>query len=407
MSSSAASASENEQMSESSRWNHALEELDQANLRRWLRTVTSATDRTVRLDGREVLNFSSNSYLGLANHPALVEAAIAAMTQAGFGSGASRLIVGNHELHERLEDELAAFHECEAARLFNSGYNANIGVLQSLATRGDVILSDALNHASIIDGCRLSRAEVVVYPHLDVAALGELLHRYPNRRKLVVTDSVFSMDGDRAPLRELAARCQQAGALLMVDEAHAMGALGPNGRGVAAELGVVPDIRVGTLGKSFGSFGAYVAGSRALVELLLNKARSFVFTTSLPVAVVAATRASLEVVRGPEGHARRARLEALIKRFRDGLFRIGLLAPGAGTTPIFPIAVAEEGQVMMLCEELLGKSIYAQGIRPPTVPRGTSRLRFALMATHTESDIDRALVQLGEMARRGMLQRRP
>ena len=386
-------------------WRQTLEELERAGLRRRLRTVSSKSARRVTLDGEEVLNFSSNNYLGLASHPAIVEAAMAAAKRSGFGSGASRLIVGNHEEHESLEKELAEFHQCERALLFNSGYNANVGTVQSVAVAGDVIFSDALNHASIIDGCRLSRAEVVVYPHCDVASLRQRMESYPDSRKLVVTDSVFSMDGDVAPLRELAEVCRDMGAILQVDEAHSTGILGPGGRGAAAEQGVVPDVRVGTLGKGFGSFGAYVAGGEPLVELLLNRARSFVFTTSLPVAVAAATRASLRLVQGREGQARRVRLKELIARFRSGLREVGLLAPGAGSTPIFPVIVGDDQRVMDCCERLLAAGIYAQGIRPPTVPHGTSRLRFALMATHLDDDIDRVLNALSELIHDGVLKR--
>lgn len=386
-------------------WKRVVEELERANLRRRLRTVASSSSRSVILDGREVLDFSSNNYLGLADHPVLAKAAIDALRAYGVGSGASRLIVGNHDQHEQLERELARFHDSEAALLFNSGYNANLGVLQSLAGAGDVIFSDALNHASIVDGCRLSRAAVVVYPHNDVEALGVLLEspRYLGCRKLVVTDSVFSMDGDRAPLAAIARLCEQSQAVLVVDEAHATGVLGPEGRGVAREAGVHPDVRVGTLSKGFGSFGAYVAGSRELIELLLNRARSFVFTTSLPVAVVAASRAALQLIRGPEGVSRRKQLHDRIDRFRVGLEQMGILELHAGSTPIFPVHVADDHRVMRCSEHLLERGIYAQGIRPPTVPRGTSRLRFALMATHSCEDIDLALTELESMVRSGLL----
>lgn len=385
------------------RWRWILEGLDKDNLRRRMRTLAGMQGARVSLDGHEVLNFSSNNYLGLADHPDLVSASMATMRVAGLGSGASRLIVGNHEEHERLEAELAAFHGCESALIFNSGYNANIGILQALTDARDVVFSDRLNHASIIDGCRLSRAEVVVYPHCDRKAVRALMKRFPARQKFVVTDSVFSMDGDRAPLADLSAICQEAGAVLMVDEAHATGVLGPGGRGLAAEMGVEPEVRVGTLGKAFGTFGAYVAGSRSLTDLLLNRARSFVFTTALPPSLVAATRAALRLIDGEEGEARRERLRGLVTRMGSGLREMGLLAPGAGTTAVFPIMVGDEQRVMQVCERLLARGLFVQGIRPPTVPAGTSRLRLTLMATHAERDVERLLTGLTEMRSLGLL----
>jgi 8-amino-7-oxononanoate synthase len=386
-------------------WAQELAELDARGLRRSLRVSAGAPGRTVVLDGREVLDFSSNNYLGLADHPALIRAAIEATERHGTGAGASRLVLGTQPLHIALEQALAAFHHRPAALLFGSGYHANIGVLQTLARDGDVIFSDALNHASIIDGCRLSRARVVVYPHLDVAALAGLLATHPGRRRIVVTDSVFSMDGDRAPVDELASLCRQHDAVLVLDEAHATGALGPGGRGVAADAGALADVHVGTLGKSFGSAGAYVAGERSLIELLANRARSFVFTTALPPGVVAATLAAVHLLSSADGNALRARLAAHIARFRQGLAELGLLQPGAGTTPIFPVIVGDERQTMACSQRLLERGIHAQGIRPPTVRAGTSRLRFALMATHEPEDLDRALTELSALVQTGLLPR--
>ncbi|WP_428268495.1 8-amino-7-oxononanoate synthase [Haliangium sp.] len=382
-----------------------LAALEAAGRRRSLRTLAGPLGRVVELDGREVLDFSSNNYLGLADHDQLIEASVAATRHAGTGAGASRLILGNKDLHLDLEQALADFHHRRHARLFNSGYNANLGTLQALAGPDDVIFSDALNHASIIDGCRLSRAQVVVYPHADVDALAGLLARHPGRRRFVVTDGVFSMDGDRAPLPALAALCRDAEALLMVDEAHAGGVLGPEGQGAAAAAGVEPEILVGTLGKAFGSFGAYVTGAGELAELLLNRARSFVFTTALPPGVVAATLAAVRLVRGPQGAARRRRLRDHIARFRGGLSELGVLAPGAGTTPIFPVIVGDDRLVMTCTQRLLERGIYAQGIRPPTVPAGTARLRFALMAGHEDEDIGRVLDELDQLIREGLVPR--
>lgn len=379
--------------------------LEASGRKRALRTVVGAPGRLVQLDGHTVVNFSSNNYLGLADHPALGRAAAEAIEKAGVGAGASRLIVGNQDIHERLEQELARFHGKPAALLFNSGYNANLGVIPVLAGEGDVVFSDTLNHASIIDGCRLSKADIRLYPHGDVDALRRLLHDHPGRRRLVVTDSVFSMGGDRAPLAALSGLCAERGAVLVIDEAHATGVLGPEGRGAAAEAGVEAHVQMGTLGKAFGSFGAYVTGRRELIELLLNRARSFVFTTALPPSIVAATRAALHLIQSQEGQALRDRLSSHVERFRDGLARLGLLRPGAGSTPIFPVIVGDDARVMECCERLLARGLYAQGIRPPTVPRGTARLRFALMATHTSEDLDRALEELSILARAGLIPR--
>ena len=359
------------------------------------------------LDGATVLNFSSNNYLGLAGHREVVLASSAAVRESGAGAGASRLIVGNMVEHELLERELATLHEAEAVLLFNSGYQANVGTLQAIAGVEDEIVSDALNHASIIDGCRLSRAKVTVFPHGDLDAVDSALDRSTARRKIVVSDSVFSMDGDRADVVGLRAVCDRRGALLMLDEAHAVGALGPSGRGIAAEAGVIADVHVGTLGKAFGSFGAYVAGPSALRELLLNRARSFVFSTALPPAVAAAGRTAVSLVRGPEGDELRRRLRSRSDDLSRGLARRGWLAEGAGSSPIFPILVGEEGRVMECSAALLERGIYAQGIRPPTVPRGTSRLRVTLMATHTPDDIHRLLDGLADLAAAGLLPEAP
>jgi len=388
-------------------WRAELDALAAAGLRRQLHRVNGIQGREVVLDGATVLNFSSNNYLGLAGHREVVLASSAAVRESGAGAGASRLIVGNMVEHELLERELATLHEAEAVLLFNSGYQANVGTLQAIAGVEDEIVSDALNHASIIDGCRLSRAKVTVFPHGDLDAVDSALDRSTARRKIVVSDSVFSMDGDRADVVGLRAVCDRRGALLMLDEAHAVGALGPSGRGIAAEAGVIADVHVGTLGKAFGSFGAYVAGPSALRELLINRARSFVFSTALPPAVAAAGRTAVSLVRGPEGDELRRRLRSRSDDLSRGLARRGWLAEGAGSSPIFPILVGEEGRAMECSAALLERGIYAQGIRPPTVPRGTSRLRVTLMATHTPDDIHRLLDGLADLAAAGLLPEAP
>ena len=367
-----------------------LKRLAYLGQRRELRRWVGPHGPRIELGGRALASFSSNNYLGLAGDPALVSAAAGALGEAGLGAAASRLIAGNHAEHEALEVELASFHRTEAALLFNSGFQANLGVIPALVGRGDLVLSDQLNHASLIDGCRLSRAAVEVYPHGDVAVLERILvaRRPAARRALVATESVFSMDGDRAPLAELAAVCTRHGAWLLVDEAHAVGALGPGGQGIAAEVGVVPDVLVGTLGKAFGSFGAYVAGSQVLRQLLIHRARSFVFSTALPPAVAAASRAALSLVAGPDGERRRRLLAGHIERFASSLGAAGLLAPGAGGSAIFPVILGSERRAMEAASRLASAGFHVQGIRPPTVPAGTSRLRISLMATHGEDQVD-------------------
>ena len=367
-----------------------LEEIRSRNLYRELKVVDGEQDSTVVLNGREVLNLSSNNYLGLANHPALKEAARQALDRYGCGSGASRLISGNMTAHEELEQRLARFKGTEAALVFNSGYQANVGIIATLVEKDDVVLSDQLNHASIIDGCRLSRAAVSVYSHCDMDHLESLLKQSPAKaRKLIATESVFSMDGDIAPLRELVGLAERHGAMVMVDEAHATGVRGPDGAGVVAEMGLGDRVLVqmGTLGKALGAFGAYVAGSARLKELLINRARSFIFTTSLPPVVLAMAGAAVDLVeREPE---RQCALRRNTEHLRSGLGRLGYTV--GGNTQIIPVMVGEEQPCMELAARLLESGFYVQGIRPPTVPPGTSRLRVTTMATHTTEQLDRTL----------------
>ena len=367
-----------------------LQEIRSRNLYRQLKVVDGEQSATVRLNGREVLNLSSNNYLGLANHPALKAAGREALDRYGCGSGASRLISGNMTAHEELEQRIARFKGTEAALVFNSGYQANVGIIATLMEKDDVVLSDALNHASIIDGCRLSRAAVSVYRHCDMGHLESLLKEAPaGARKLIVTESIFSMDGDIAPLGEMVEMAERHGALVMVDEAHATGVRGPNGAGVVAELDLGDRVLVqmGTLGKALGAFGAYVAGSARLKELLVNRARSFIFTTSLPPVVLAMAGAAVDLVeKEPE---RQCALQRNTERLRDGLQGIGYTV--AGSTQIIPVIVGEEQPCMKLAARLLESGFYVQGIRPPTVPPGTSRLRVTTMATHTTEQMAQAL----------------
>jgi 8-amino-7-oxononanoate synthase len=373
-----------------------LEELRSASLYRSLRSVAGEQGPVLIVDGREVLNFSSNNYLGIANHPDLAAAAKEAIDRYGCGSGASRLISGNMVLHEELESKLAAFKGTEAALVFNSGFQANTGILSTLAGEGDAIFSDALNHASIIDGCRLSRAKTVVYAHCDLDQLEMALKSAAGfRRKLIVTESIFSMDGDEAPLAEIVELAGRYGAAVMVDEAHATGLFGSTGAGVVAKLGLGERVLVqmGTLGKALGGFGAYIAGSAALRELLINRCRSFIFTTSLPPAVMAMALAAIELVRREP--QRREALWRNCRHLTEDLRGLGFRVESA--SPIVPVIIGDADRCMRLSERLLGRGIFAQGIRPPTVPPGTSRLRITLMATHTDEHIDRMIKALEEV----------
>jgi glycine C-acetyltransferase len=374
-----------------------LQAIKQSSLYRRLRRVENDQGPTLMLDGREVVNFSSNNYLGIANHPALAEAAKEAIDRYGCGSGASRLISGNMTLHEELETKLATFKGTEAALVFNSGFQANTGILSTLAGEGDVIFSDALNHASIIDGCRLSRAKSIVYAHGDLDQLESALKREVGAGcKLIVTETIFSMDGDEAPLSGIVELAEKYGAMVMVDEAHATGIFGSTGAGIVAKLGLGERVAVqmGTLGKALGGFGAYVAGSRALRELLINRCRSFIFTTSLPPAIMAMAMAAIDLVQQePE---RREALWNNCRMLQAGLRELGF-STGSGESPILPLVIGDAGKCMQFSERLLEKGIFAQGIRPPTVPPGTSRLRITLMATHTREHIDRAIATFGQV----------
>jgi 8-amino-7-oxononanoate synthase len=370
-----------------STWNIEAElaAIDAVGLRRRLRAIDGDQAAELTVDGRRVLNFSSNNYLGLASDPLLREAAARAMAEHGFGSGASRLIAGNLPPHRALEQRIAHWKRTESALLFNSGYHANVGVISALVGPDDLVFSDALNHASIIDGCRLSRARVVVFPHGDTAALARLLDRERGRRALIVSDLLFSMDGDRADVAELARLARAHGAMLAIDEAHAAGILDED---------TPVDLRIGTLGKALGCFGAYVAASAPLVDLLTQRARSFVFTTALPVPVVAAAHAAIDWLATDAGRARVAALAENCRYFHQRRRLAGI------PSHIVPLHVREgdSSRTMAACEALLERGIFAQGIRPPTVPPESSRLRFALMATHTRAQLDQALDALDQLS---------
>ncbi len=360
-----------------------------AGLERSLRTVSTARGPLLTLDGREVVAFASNDYLGLATNPVVADAMAAAAKTLGSGATASRLVAGNWEPHDQLEAVLCAWKGTEASLLFGSGYQANVGVISALVGRDDLVLSDALNHASIVDGCRLSRARVAIYRHRDLDHLASLLDQ-PARRRLVVSDSVFSMDGDRAPVDDLVALCRRHGAVVVFDEAHAAGVLGAEGRGLAP---VAPDVlQVGTFGKALGVYGAYATGSRLLIDTLLQRARSFIYTTALPPAVIAAVRAALAWARSAEGDAARATLAGQAQRLHQHLRLLDLAATDSPShvMAVFAAHGAPE-QAMAATAALLADGIYVQGIRPPTVPVGSARLRVALSARHSTAQLDQLL----------------
>ena len=366
-----------------------LDALRAEGLYRSMRVIKGAQGSRVELDGRQVILLCSNNYLGLADHPALKRAAVEGVAL-GVGSGASRLVSGTMELHERLESRIASFKGTEKALLFNSGYSANTGIISALVGRGDAIFSDRLNHASIVDGAQLSRAGFYRYPHRDTAALERMLQEKGGKgRRLIVTDGVFSMDGDIAPLEKLVHLAREYGALLMVDDAHGSGVLGASGRGSGELCGVMDgiDIHMGTLGKGLGSFGAYAAASGTICDYLVNKARSFIFSTSLPPAVLAASIAALDLVDSPEGGELREKLSGNVALFKQRLQEAGFQTMGS-ETQIVPIFVGPAEATMEFSRRLLEQGVFVQGIRPPTVPAGSCRLRCTIMATHEISDLE-------------------
>lgn len=368
-----------------------LKQLADRSLMRRLSPLQSGTGPTIHYAGREVLLLSSNDYLGLATHPEVIRAAIQATEQYGTGSAASRLISGTLPPHSDLETSLARFKGTEAALLFGAGYLANIGLIPNLIGQGGLILADRLCHASLIDGCRLSRADLRVFRHRDCAQLESLLRRRrTNRPTLIITEGLFSMDGDLAPLSDLASLAERYEATLYVDDAHGTGIMGPTGRGTIEHFGLEQRIpfHMGTLSKALGNHGAYIVGSNDLIQYLVNVTRSFIFTTALPPAIAAAASAAVAVIqREPE---RRMRLWSNRHRLFDGIQRLGFqMTPTV--SPILPILVGDSATASALAERLLTHGIYASAIRPPTVPDGTSRIRFTVTSEHTTEQIDEAL----------------
>jgi glycine C-acetyltransferase len=380
-----------------------LSQLDERNLLRRLFVVDAYNGPRITVNNRQMLLLCSNDYLGLASHPALCQAAVRAMERYGFGTGASRLVSGTSALHKELENRIALFKGTEAALLFNSGYAANTGIIPALAGAGDLILSDGMNHASIVDGCRLSKAQVKVYPHKESAQVEKLLkNNLRAKRKLIVTDGVFSMDGDIAPLPDLVYLSEKYGALLMVDDAHGTGVLGRTGKGTAEHFGLSGrvHIQMGTLGKAFGSFGAYAAGSRELVDFLINSSRSFIYSTSLPSLVCAASLAAIDVVeQEPE---RRSRLWNNRNQIVSGLTSLGV-STGASETPIIPLIIGDSGSALAAAGKLYEYGIYATAIRPPSVPENAARIRTTVSAAHTDVDIDTALAIFSRLKKEGYI----
>jgi 8-amino-7-oxononanoate synthase len=375
-----------------------LDELKALGLHHRTRLVSGPQGPHVLLDGKPVLLLCSNNYLGLADHPRVRQAAADAAMRWGVGAGGSRLVSGTMTIHRRLEDRLAAFKGRQSALLFGSGYLANTGVVAALARPGDVVFSDELNHASLVDGCRLSRAEVFVYDHADVEHLLWGIREADGRGTLIVTDSVFSMDGDVAPLAEIVELAERHGLRTVVNEAHGTGALGPGGRGALAEAGLEDqvDVIVGTLSTALGSYGAFVACDHQMTRYLLHAARTFIFSTALPPPAVAGALAALDLLE--EKPRRVARLAANAAALRDGLIREGF-DTGDSTTQIVPLIVGDAELAVRMCDAVLARGVFAQAIRPPTVPAMTARLRLAVMATHREEELAEATRTLGAVAR--------
>ena len=375
----------------------ALEEIRDRGLLRRMRMISGPQGPRVLLDGRPVLLLCSNNYLGLADHPRVREAASEAAMRYGAGAGASRLISGTMRIHRRLEERLCEFKRSEAALLFGSGYLANTGVVQALARKGQVVFSDELNHASIVDGCRLAGAETFVYRHADFEHLAWGLEQAEGRGSLIATDGVFSMDGDVAPLAEIVELAREHDVRVMVDEAHGTGAIGPEGRGAVAAAGLEDevDVVVGTLGKALGSYGAYVCCAKSMSQYLVNTARTFIFSTAPAPPSVAGAMAALELLREQPRRVEKLQRNAAV--LRGALAEHGL-GTVPGDTQILPVLIGGAGEAVAASEQALRRGVFVQAIRPPTVPEGTSRLRLTVMASHTKSELRDAAKTIAKAA---------
>jgi len=381
-----------------SEWKAQLEGLGRASRRRTLRSVEWRTAREIAIGERILLHFASNDYLGLSTHPKVIEAARAALDAHGAGSGASRLVSGNLELYRALESRLARVKNTEAALVFPSGYHANLGLIPALAGAEDTLIVDRLAHASLVDGARLARARLQVFPHNDPGQLERILDRSATGKRIVLTESVFSMDGDVAPVESLLAVCEAHNALLIVDDAHGFGVLGPGGRGVQETLSRTSShlIVMGTLSKAMGALGGYVCGSQALIDFLINRARTVIYTTALPPATLASARAALEVLyQSDEGSEIVQRLQHNIQFVCSGLKTKGYPVNDPPTA-ILPLIVGPDDVALQLAERLYEQGIFAPAIRPPTVPAGTARIRISLSALHERQDLERLLDCLPE-----------
>lgn len=365
-----------------------LKDIQSRGLKRKLRLVTGSQGSEIVIEGKKCLNFCSNNYLGLANDPRLTEAAHLAMKEEGFGAGASRLVCGNMSAHQKLEKKIIEFKKCDAALLFNTGYMANVGVISSLFNRSDWIFSDKLNHASIVDGIKLCEANFRRYPHNDMEGLERVLQTTPAKgKRCIITDTVFSMDGDVARLPEIVKLAKQYNCLVMIDEAHGVGVMGKNGRGLAEHFDVEKDIdiQIGTLSKAMGSFGAYCTGSRKLIDYLTNTARSFIYTTALPPSVAAASMEAISIIQHDP---------SLLKNLWDNTHYVKSRLEDMGfdtmnsQTPIIPILVKDNEKAVDFSTRLLDQGIYVSAIRPATVPVDTARLRLTIMASHSRENLD-------------------
>jgi glycine C-acetyltransferase/8-amino-7-oxononanoate synthase len=375
-----------------------IQNLKNIDLYRKLKLVQGSQGSCVSISGKKVILLCSNNYLGLANHPSIKKAANKAIKEFGCGSGASRLISGTMKLHSELEKKIALFKNTNSALVFNSGYHANIGTLSALMKKRDIVFCDELNHASIIDGCRLSGAEIAIYPHTDMDALERHLKKSNGyKKRLIITDGVFSMDGDIAPLPDIVFLAKKYSAFTMVDDAHATGVFGKNGKGITEHFNLSSnevDIQMGTFGKALGSFGAYIAGNNELIDYLINRARSFIYTTALPPAVPAASLAAIEMIQSKPDL--RKKLWKNVDYFKKGLKKRGFENINS-QSQIIPIIIGNSKKVVMASEYLFNKGVFVVGIRPPAVPRKKERLRITIMSSHTRKDLDSALNVLLKM----------
>ena len=371
-----------------------LDKLRQGHLFR-SRNLSSATQSIEPvINGQRVLSFCSNDYLGLANHPKIIDSYIKAAKKYGVGAGASHLITGHHQSHHALEEELAEFIGSEKTLLFSTGYMANLGVVNSLASRNTTIFEDRLNHASLVDAGIISRAQLKRYGHLNIEELQQKLNNEKNKAKLILTDGVFSMDGTISQVVKLQTIAKNQNATLIIDDAHGIGVLGKHGKGCTEEKLTTDTILVGTLGKAFGTFGAFVAAEQEIIEWCIQRARTYIYTTALPPSIAEATRTSLQLVR--EESWRREKLHSLVKRFREYAMQMGLPI-STSITPIQPIILGSAATAVNMSEELLHKGILVSAIRPPTVPQNTARLRISFSATHTENHVDQLVESLVEV----------